>query len=324
MENEMTIENNPKFWVSNQIGYSDWPDFGDGNNIKHNKNHKIACVYQIWGTEGYIPYLYHSIISQIMYTDIEEMADIFIFTDPARYVYTSWLFRNILGPDSIIEVDSTNAIKYMIPCQPILQNYEIISFIDADMFFWSPITKKYPFYTNIERYIKENTNTILLLGMDPTPASKVLYDRKDTLCPNISNDNYIKLLTDGSGMSMEDYADWMLNDKWKMSGIFIYDNHIFKDPEYYKYAMMHTEIGQLCDETVWNSWIKAKQIETLDVSLGIPYYYSLELDDTINTYIEENPNLYMLHPIVGDRVINKHAVELLNKIKQDFKEYGKK
>jgi hypothetical protein len=151
-----------------------------------------------------------------------------------------------------------------------------------------------------------------------------LHDRKRTLCPNISDDNYIKLIIEGSGMSIEDYKDWMLHDKWKMSGVFIYDNHMFKDPKYHSYAMMHTEIGQLCDETVWNSWIKANKIETLDVSLGIPYYYSLELDDIINTYIEENPNLYMLHPIVGDRVINPHAVELLNKIKKDFKEYGKK
>jgi hypothetical protein len=323
METSELLKNNPKFYVSNKIGYSDWPDFGEGNNIKLNSNHKIACVYQIWGTEGYIPYVYHSIIGQIMYTDVEEMADIFIFTDPERYEYTKWLFRNILGPDSIIKVDLIDAIKYMIPCQPVLQKYEIISFIDSDMFFWSPVLKKYPFYKNIERFTTNNKNVVMLLGMDPNAASKILFERKNTLCPDISDDDYIKLIVDGSGMSIDEYNDWMLNDMWKMSGVFIYANHIFKDPQYYEYAMSHANISQKCDETVWNSWMKAKSILNIDITSGIPYYYILDLNDSINNYIDEHPDLYLLHPIIGETQINEHAVDLLNKIRNNFKKYLK-
>jgi len=324
MENEYTTKTNPKFYVSNKIGYENWPDFGEGNNIKHNKNHKIASVYQMWGTEGYIPYVYHSVIGQIMYTDVEEMADIFIFTDPIRYEYVCWLFRNILSPESIIKVDLIDAIKYMIPSQPVLQDYDIVSFIDADMFFWSPVNKKYPFYKNIETYTKENQNIVMLLGKDPNSVSKVLFDRKMTLCPNISNIDYNKLIINGSGMGDRTFMEWVMHDKWKMSGVFIYANHIFKDPLYYKYATMHAEIGQKCDETVWNSWMKAKSIETIDVSDAIPFNYILELNDVYNKYINENPNLYLLHPIIGETLINEHALELLNAIRGHFKNYTNK
>ena len=325
MESKANIENNPKFWVSNQIGYEDWPDFGDGNNIKHNPNNKIASVYQIWGSEGYLPYVYHSVIGQILYTDVESMADIFIFADSERYEYTKWLFRNILEPDSIIKIENPiETIKYMIPLQQVLQKYEIISFIDADMFFWSPKDKKYLFYKNIERYIEENNDTVLLLRGYTNPVSEVLLARKDTLCPNISIDDYLELIINGSGMGETIFNNWFENESWEMSGVFIYRNNLFKDSLYHEYARAHAEIEQKCDETVWNSWIKSKSIETIDVSFAIPYRYSLELDDNINKYLHDNHNLYMLHPIVGETVVNPHALELLNKIKQKFKEYVKK
>ena len=212
METSELLKNNPKFYVSNKIGYSDWPDFGEGNNIKINSNHKIACVYQIWGTEGYIPYVYHSIIGQIMYSDVQDMANIFIFTDEGRYVYVSWLFRNILSQDSIIKIEGMDAIKYMIPTHEALKDYEIISFIDSDMFFWSPRGNRYPFYKTIETYFKQNENKVILLGMDPNSVFSILHQRKETLCPDISIEDYTRILIDGSGMTGEMYSDWVNND----------------------------------------------------------------------------------------------------------------
>lgn len=321
LRNIEKLKNNPKFYVSNKIGYDNWPDFGEGNNIKHNPDNKIASVYQIWGTEGYIPYIYHSIISQIMYSDVQEKANIFIFTDEGRYVYVSWLFRNILSPESIIKVKGINAVKYMIPNHEALKDYEIVSFIDSDMFFWSPQGTKYPFYKTVESYFELNKNKVILLGMDPNSVFNILYQRKETLCPDVSIEDYTRIIINGSGMSGEIYSNWVNNDTWKMSGVFIYENTIFKHPKYIEYSKMHADIGQKCDETVWNSWMKARNIETIDLIEGLDFHYSLYLDDSLNQYMDQNDSLYLLHPIVGEHLKNNNAIELLNKIKAHFKIY---
>jgi hypothetical protein len=87
--------------------------------------------------------------------------------------------------------------------------------------------------------------------------------------------------------------------------------------------MSHANIGQKCDETVWNSWMKAKSILNIDITSGIPYYYILDLNDSINNYIDEHPDLYLLHPIIGETQINEYVVDLLNKIRNNFKKYLK-
>jgi len=313
------MQNNPKFYVSNKIGFDNWPDFGEGNYIKFDPNKKMASVYEIWGTEGYIPYVYHSIISQIMYTDVEEMANIFIFIDDVRYEYVSWLFRNILDSKNIIKVSTSNAVKYMITCHPILENYEIVTFIDTDMFFWSPSSIKYDFYKLIEKHFIENNNSVLLLKNGLIPVNDVLWHRKEVICGEISNEDFIKLIIDGTGMEPSVFEDWLYNDRWCMSGIFSYNKNTFSDPSYQKYVANNLFIEQKCDETVWNSWIKSKGIKPIDIKEGTGFGYTLYLDDDINHYMDNNESLYLLHPIIGQDCINDKAYDLLNKIREEFK-----
>jgi hypothetical protein len=115
------MNTNSKFYVSNKIGFDNWPDFGDLNFIKNKDTNKIAVVYQTWGTEGYLPYIYHSIISQVIYTDVLNKANIYIFVDDNedRYKYICWLFRNIIDSSNIIK-SPIKPYKYMVTCHPIL------------------------------------------------------------------------------------------------------------------------------------------------------------------------------------------------------------
>lgn len=312
------MKNNPKFYVSNKIGFENWPDFGEGNYIKHNPNNKIAVVYQIWGTEGYIPYVYHSIISQILYTDINEMCNIFVFVDDVRHEYVTWLLRNILDPTSIIKVKEVDAVKYMVTCHPVLNEYEIVSFIDSDMFFWSPSSIRYDFYKSIEKHFIKNNNSVLLLNNGLVPVNEVLWHRKEVICGEISNDDFTKLIIEGTGMEPNVFEDWLYNDKWAMSGVFVYTKNTFNDTNYYKYAKQNTIINQKCDETVWNSWLKSKKIESIDITEGTGFGYALYLDDDLNDYMDNNESLYLLHPIIGSTLINDFAYDLLNKIREEF------
>lgn len=315
------MDTNPKFYVSNKIGFDNWPDFGDGNTIKNTDDNKIAVVYQTWGTEGYVPYIYHSIISQVMYTDILDKANIYIFVDDheERYKYICWLFRNIINKSNIIKTP-IKPVKYMVTCHPILSKYEIISVVDADMFFWSTEKIKHGFYKSLEDHYKVNNNTMLMLaGTNNMPVSNVFWERKEVLCGPIGNDEYISMVLDGSGMSNKQFENWLLNDRWNMSGIFIYDKSVFDNTQYYKYALMNCYNSQLCDETVWSTWAVANDIKMINISDVTGFNYLLYLDNDLNHYMENNKSLYLLHPIVGDTLVNDFAVDLLNNIREEFK-----
>jgi hypothetical protein len=191
------------------------------------------------------------------------------------------------------------------------------------MFFWSTEKKQqHKFYQSLENHYRLNSNNILMLAsIRNLKVLDVFWGRKEVLCSDISNDEYQKMILDGTGMSNEKFSNWLLNDKWNMSGIFIYDKMVFDNPKYHKYALSNSYNSQLCDETVWSTWAIANDIQMIDIPEVTGFNYELYLDDTLNEYMDSNKSLYLLHPIVGDTLINDYAIDLLNKIREEFITY---
>jgi hypothetical protein len=311
--------NDPKFWVAEKIGFDNWPKPKEP--IKNTGDKPVAVVYQTWNTEAYLPYMYHSILSQLMYTDILEKCDIYIFVDDERYEYTEWLFKGLIDSSSIIKVSRMMAVKYMVTCHPILHKYKAVSVCDSDMFFYSET--KHNFYQKIEEKFKDSDNILMI--QDNLPAKQIFWERYKDLNNKVKAEQYLDFFVENTGIYKESLENWLKTDMWYLSPIFVYNPKTYINPRYYKYAINCAYNEFYCDETVWMVWAKARmidfkpvdrEIDGIDVVLG---FMHTELKDYIEHRITNNQGLSLVHPLCGPQRINPVCAELLFKIQKDFK-----
>lgn len=314
--------NNPKFWVAEQIGFDNWPKPKEP--IKNTGDKPLAVVYQTWSTEAYLPYMYHSILSQLMYTDILEKCDVYIFVDEERYEYTSWLFKDLIDSSSIIKVSRMMAVKYMVTCHPVLHKYKAVAVCDSDMFFYSE--SKLDFYQKIEDKF-ETSNDILMIE-DNLPAKKIFWERHRDLNNRVKAEDYLDFFVENTGIYKEQLEDWINSNPWYLSPLFVYNPKTYINPRYYKYAINCAYNEFYCDETVWMVWAKARMIdfkpvhkEIKDIDVVVDFVHT-KLKDYLKYRVDNNLGLTLIHPLCGDQRINPVCAELLFKIQKDFRLYS--
>jgi hypothetical protein len=306
----------PKFYVSSKISFEHWPDLGEGKFYTNTGDKKIAVVYQTWSTEWYLPYIYHSMLSQMMYTDVLEMADIYLFVDEERYDFAIHLFRNLIAQDQIIKIQKEFAVKYMITTNPILKKYEVVSVVDADMFFYSDT--KVDFYKNVLTHTEKSDQPIAINVSNDAPS--VFFGRRDNLCTSIPQSEYINFMADSLSVQPDDVKHWLINSQWALSCIFIYKTKFFDDPKYYKHALINTYAKQYCDETVWLGWTAMHGLKTLDVTDDLGYDVIISIPFEMSILEENKPGkLLLIHPLVGTYRINDDMVAFIKQIQDNFR-----
>lgn len=318
---EREIPTDPKFYVSSKISFEHWPDLGEGNFYTNTGDKKIAVVYQTWSTEWYLPYIYHSLCSQIMYTDVLEMADIYLFVDEERYDFAVHLFRNLIAKEQIIKVQKQFAVKYMITTNPMLKKYEVVSVVDGDMFFYSDT--KVDFYKNVLTHTAK-TDRPIAINVENNSAS-VFFGRRDNLCTSIPQDKYIDFMADSLSVEPDHVKTWLTSTQWSLSCIFIYKNSFFEDARYYKHALINTHAKQYCDETVWLGWTAMHGLTTLDVTDDLGYDVVISVPFEMSIVEENEPGkLLLIHPLVGTYRINDDMVTFIKQIQDNFRLFVKK
>lgn len=318
----MLIYNDEKFWVAEQLGFQNWPK--PAKELHATGKNKIATVYQMWSTEAYLPYLYHSIISQLMYTDMAEKSDVWIFVHDQFYEYTVHLMRGLVHEENIISVTSKDAVKYVVTSHPTLQDYEIITVCDSDMFFYSET--RVNMYSNIEEYYK-NYDGILLIEDVNYKAEQTFWDRHANLNKNVPAEEYLDFFTANTGITGKNLKKWLKGENWHVSPLFTYKPSTFVNEKYNSFAQACSDKGFMCDETVWMVWAKATNLpiraiqdEIKELSLTLDF-----VEDTSHKFIENRDpkkNLSIIHPLTIPNKVNPVCLGLLKTIHRQFrKEY---
>lgn len=313
------LYDNPKFWVAGKIGFDNWPELKQP--FKNTGDKSIAVVYQTWSTEAYLPYMYHSIMSQILYTDIVEKCDIHIFVDEERYEYTKWLFRNLVDESSIIKTSRMMTVKYMVTCHPVLHKYKAVTVCDSDMFFYSE--NKHNLYELIDRKFDES-NDILMIG-DNLSSETIFWRRHKDLNNKVKKEDYIDYFVKNSGIYRDNLEKWLKETSWYLSPIFVYNPKTYINPAYYKFAVTCAYNEFYCDETVWMIWAIARGVELKPVHKEIKGtdvvvdFVHKKLKDYLEYRINTGFQLSLIHPLCGDHRINPVCAELLFKIQDDFR-----
>ena len=318
---KQTKYDNPKFWVAEQLGFDNWP--------KPEKPHKnegrpLASVYQTWSTEAYLPYIYYSMMSQLLYTDVEEKADIYLFVDEERYDFAVHLFRHMLDSSCIIKLSRMMAVKYMVTCHPILHKYKAVAVIDSDMFFYADT--KIDFYAALEK--RYETNDDILLIDSGVSSKEVFWSRHQDLNKNVPKEDYLDYFVRETRIDKQELENWVDSTDWLVSCIFCYNPKTYINPKYYQYAITCAYNEFYCDETVWMVWAKARQVPIKSIRHEMNDTVRIWLDFmgmSLDPYLKHRKGetemfLSLVHPLSGPGRINPTCLDLLRKIELQFTE----
>jgi hypothetical protein len=259
-------------------------------------------------------------MSQMLYTDIKEKADIYIFVDEERYHFMKWLFRDLVDESSFISVSRMMAVKYMVTCHPVLHKYKAVAVCDSDMFFYA--NEKYNFYQKIEERYEKNDEVILIDSK--VPAIETFWSRHESLNKRVAAEDYIDFFDREIKLNPDNLDAWLNESSWYISPIFIYNPKTFINPRYYQYAITCAYNEFYCDETVWLMWSLARlvpissiqdKLEEVDICLDFADY-------TLDEFIEATSfgeKLNLVHPLAGPGRVNPTCLELLRKIETQFR-----
>lgn len=111
----------------------------------------MVVVCHVWGDLDYLKYLYISLLSNYLFTDISEF-DLKIFVGNELMKEGEEKVRELFFPftDQIYFKD--NPYKYFTTFYDEVEEYEFIAHIDSDLFFYG---KKRNFYTSILKYFRK-------------------------------------------------------------------------------------------------------------------------------------------------------------------------
>ena len=287
--------------------------------VEKPENSRLCVVYQVWGNHNYLSFLYLSILSQLAYTDMLDYdVKIFLGKGFVNDVGASVLER-FLPEGSIIPVSDGLSLKYGLTTHPHLQNYDVVCVIDTDAFWYNPSGKKSNVYSKILD-LYDNGMDGLIMAPDPDPADDVFWQRRDTLNYNIPEIHYKEYFERNGKTDINRLDDFLKNDKWFLSCLFIYGKKHFKEPGYAQYAITCLYDELLCDETVWMMWGMGHDYKITDMNDTEPLNWigPQEFDSFWKRKTIKDDTLYYIHPVQGNHCYNMRIQELYDEISEDY------
>lgn len=312
------MNKNPKLYIAERLSWRTLPTLPKGYRFKNGEKKKNAIVYQIWGTPNFGYYAYYSLLTNIMYTDALETSDIYVFVENRFYDEIKQMLSGILHESSIIPVNVGLILKYVITTNPVLWGYENVSVIDSDLFFYNDNLNT-PFYKKNFEFMDGEERPIAIAA--PDISRSTFFSRRNDLCTVIPENNYLNFIAHSLNVHPDEIERWLDETKWYLSCFFSYKTRFFDKDDYYKYALISTNVGQACDETVWLSYLKT----TLDI---LPADIMADLNNHV--YIHEPFNMKMIeekepgkpiliHTIVGLIVKDEGILQFFDLIDQEFR-----
>lgn len=286
-----------------------------------NEGDKLCVVYCVWANKGYVKFLYLSLLTQLMNTDVIKY-DIRIFVSEDLYDFVLNLLSPILDSSKLIKTPNGMSFKYGISVHPELKKYQVINFTDTDAFVFS---KDKNVYTKIYQFHKKNPDKILMCN-DIGGAMETFSSRHKTLTKfnNLSFDEYITHFKDWFKNGVSKIEDYLDTKKWYLSCHFSYNQKIYDNFKYTSYICnsLYKQFG--CDETVWIMYIIANSYKILRISKATSYNWvgAEEFNDFI-----ENPNFnqdLFIHPATGDYCKNEKLKILYNEIFLNLDKYDQR
>ena len=283
------------------------------------KGARLCVVYQVWGNHNYLKFLYLSILSQIAYTDIRNFdVKIFLGKGFINDVGSS-LIERLLPEGSIIPVNDGMSLKYGLTAHPHLQNYDVVSVIDTDAFWFHPKGEKTNVYQKmLDLYDSGFDN--LIMAPDPDYAKNVFWQRRETLNTNIPKEHYVEYFERNANTDVERLNEFIENDdNWYLSCLFVYGKKHFKEPDFAKFALTCLYDELLCDETVWMMWGYGHdyQITRMDETGFLDWVGAHNFDDYWDDK-DSKETLSYIHPVQGNHCNNMMITELYDEIIKDY------
>jgi len=288
-------------------------------------NSRLCVVYQVWGNHNYLKFLYLSILSQIVYTDMLDYdVKVFLSEGFINDVGSSLLAR-LLPTGSIVKVKDGLALKYGLTTHPHLQNYDVVSVVDTDAFWYNPTGKKTNIYGKMLAHYDSGYDGIIM-AHDGDTAESVFWSRRETLNSNIPKEHYKYYFERNANTNIEKLDEFLENENWYLSCLFVYGKKHFKEPDYAKFAITCLYDEFLCDETVWMMWGFGHDYEVngMDDTDYLNWVGASDFKDYWENRDDEVDELKYIHPVQGDHCYDMVNVELYDEICEKFSEFTKK
>lgn len=241
-----------------------------------NKNeYDITVCYILWDNIFYVKYLYLSILSQILFTDVLKISEIKIIVGNELYPLVLEVFEPFFESDlnlSIKKFDNKTVTRNEVTGQlqvSKLNKYivslfedidsEVLILSDCENFFYG---KQSEVYSNIWESYKNDGDNFPVLGCEEAiPYYSVFLNRRKDLSPLIYDDEeYINWFVKRLDVDENDFRDKIVNKRnnWFLTCFFIFDRDKFSpdDEEWREHVNWCSQYSFYCDETVYLTYAK--------------------------------------------------------------------
>lgn len=230
----------------------------------------ISVCYVLWDNVYYVKYLYISLISQILFTDILKVSNIQIIVSENLYPLVLEVFEPFLDSDIDLNIKkyehktiTRNGVtgqlyvnklnKYVVTLLDDLDS-EVLILSDCENFFYGKQTE---LYSNIWQSYKSD-DEFPILGCKVYRNKSVFLGRREALSPLIYDDEeYINWFVKRLGVDKENFKNKMISrNAWYLTCFFVFDKEKFSadNKEWEEYINWCSQYSFYCDETVYLSY----------------------------------------------------------------------
>lgn len=303
------------------------------NKINFDPKYDITLAYIAWDDPVYLKFAYLSILSQLIYTDIQDIKPV-VLVDSKLYQDAISLFDGLKVPvyqyntsgyqfSDRIGVPVTNRInKYIMASNPLLRETELLLISDCDSFVFG---KQTPIYKKIWEAYKQEDQFPVLMCKENTPNRSVFLERRESLARMMYDDEeYIQWVCRRLNLDVETFKEeFVYSDHWWLSCWIMYDNTKFSSEHWKTYSDWSAAYSMWCDETIYltYSYQQGSDIEDLSYIDGLEYVGVDHVDRSEEFWNKkQHDTLGVVHPLHGENAKNLNAQNYYNHYQERFRE----
>ena len=195
--------------------------------VEFKGGNEFCVVYACWDYEGFLKYVYTSILCQIENTDILDY-DLRVFVSNNIKDFAVPLLTPLIGKKRIVIVQNGLCYKHGVSTHPELSRFEVLSFCDSDAFVFSNNRMAYKELYNY--HIKNKTTALCFVKINHHAIDgKAMFDKRVELTEvdySSEFENDLSLIGDTSK-----FWEFIDREEWPWSCHFSVHNDFLKRPE---------------------------------------------------------------------------------------------
>lgn len=240
------------------------------------EEYDITVCYTLWDNMFYVKYLYISLLSQLLFTDILNIKEIRIIVGDGLYPLVKGVLKPFLESDLQIKLQKvenqkvkrsnvtgelylSGLNKYVVSLFEDIDS-ELLILSDCESFMYG---KKGRVYSDIWNRYKSKENLPILGCEEHTPNRSVFLKRREDLAPlTVDDEEYIQWCSKRLDVSEDDFKEKIINiDNWFLTCFFAFDRDKFsyEDQDWENYVEWSSQYCMYCDESVYFTYGKGKK-----------------------------------------------------------------